>query len=199
MVQGAKDSHLKNPPDSDNYDMKVARIRMKGFHEDAKDGNELDAIAVYPVNPFGNPIINEMQVKTVPGGTSTRVVEFTANDSDKSFAAVPDDELREVDSILVHYTATATVGNRILTVIVTNAASQVVYNIAVSAAITATAAVYYNLYPTAPVLATGTSRYMPMPVLHLQAGDVLRIADTSAIDAAADDMELSIHYIEYDA
>jgi len=210
MAQGAKDSHLKNPPDSDNYDMKVARIRMKGFHEDAKDGNELDAIAVYPVNPFGNPIINEMQVKTVPGGVPTWIRDATANDSDRSFT-VPVGKMWEMRSAIAQLSNTATVGNRALTLLVTDGtdnltvplqcgnstASQSAMNRLFFGTFVATSTtVTLNLAGTAAVNVALTNGVGPMM---LNEGSVIRAYDLNAIDPAADDLIVILHYIEYDA
>jgi len=208
MAQGAKDSHLKNPPDSDNYDMKVARIRMKGFHEDAKDGNELDAIAVYPVNPFGDPIINEMQVKTVPGGVPTWVRDATANDSDKTFT-VPAGKVWADVSIVATLATTATVGNRTFQIVIASPLGHIL-TASGSALVAATQVGLLAMFPGVSYsaganirpesgLAPNISNLFTGIVTPLSAGSTIRIWDQAAIDAAADDLVVSLGYIEYDA
>jgi len=208
MAQGAKDSHLKNPPDSDNYDMKVARIRMKGFHEDNIAGNELDAIAVYPVNPFGDPIINEMQVRMVPGGTPTWVRDATTNNSDKTFT-VPAGKVWSMCGLLAQITASATVGGRIMAIQITDG-TNLLETMPPLGAVAATQVGAYSLqFGNGPIGTTALAvidwatinagrQHCTFPTLLLP-GYVIHVYDHAAIDAAADDLIVVLHYIEYDA
>jgi len=199
MTNQARDSHLKNPPSSTNYDMNVARIRMKGFHEDLKNGNELDAIAVYPVNPFGDPIINEMQVKTVPGGAPLILSNVALNDSDKTFGPVPAGHMYVLDSIYVNLATSATVGDRLLEINILNSSSAVKY---LNRAVSVAAAGVTRVYNMAPVLnnvaVAGIVNNMNLTAHPLTEGDTIRIYDVSAVDAAADDMLVYIGLMDYE-
>jgi len=208
MAQGAKDSHLKNPPDSDNYDMKVARIRMKGFHEDSVSGNELDAIAVYPVNPFGNPITNEIMVRTAPGGIPQSTRFDTPNDHDYTYT-VPAGKRFELESVLVEYNASADVGNRSVIVVIGNGTN--VLFVSPVLALTASqrgglivSPFFSGFITTFPTVAldlgaTYNSKFTSFsPFKSLPEGWTIRIYEY-AVNIVADDMILSINGIEYDA
>jgi len=147
--------------------------------------------------------------KEYPWGKGTPVWErdATANDSDKSFT-VPTGKVRRYLTIAAQLVCTATVGNRSLRVNITNG-TDLVYQFMHSGNITASQ--NGALYIESPG-STGTQiRYGPgtatpsvgkqetMPELILPAGYVIRVYDSGAIDAAADDLTVVLHYVEYDA
>jgi len=135
--------------------------------------------------------------------------DATANDSDKSFT-VPTGKIWVVDHIYLQFTCTATVGVRYPAVIVTNGTNELT-RFDDGTGVTATQVGVYLLSPyfsatvtTLPEKGLGNvspnriqSRFFPP--LTLTEGCVIRIYDKGAVDAAADDMIVVLHYIEYDA
>ena len=143
-------------------------------------------------------------------GTPKWTRDAAANDSDKSFT-VPTGKIWDLKTIVVNITATATVGNRLLVVGVTDG-TNVVYVSPKSGNITAsqTASALFtidlaqsgttaNNVPLLSYANPNTSIYFPLPKMVLPAGYIVRVYDYAAIDAAADDMIVVLHYVEYDA
>jgi len=142
-------------------------------------------------------------------GTPRWVRDATANDSDKSFT-VPVGKIFDVQSIHVEITTTATVGNRALSVFITNG-TDVISVLGRTGSIAATQSGVLFVSRNGPV--TATTGFHPLlsgasgnaalvsqsAPLILPAGYVIRCWDLSAIDAAADDMTVVLHYVEYDA
>ena len=137
--------------------------------------------------------------------------DATADDSDKTFT-VPAGKVWSVLSIEASMICSATVGNRYLGVDITNGAAKV-FSSALTGAVAASAVCGIYLAPGSPPssgtpykvnLASGvqetvcTRDTIPTPML-LPAGYVVRVWDEAAIDAAADDLTVALHYIEYDA
>ena len=137
-------------------------------------------------------------------GTPSFVYDGSLNDSDKSFAT-PAGKYRLIKAIYASFVSTATVGNRILTIEVTNAAGTEVYWRAQSVSIAAsqTRYIHAGAVPMAVVSAFGgnNSVYyeMSVPELILSPGEILRVYDSGTIDVAADDMIVAINLVEYDA
>lgn len=149
-------------------------------------------------------------------GTPKWVRDATADDSDKSFT-VPAGKIWNVLDIQAQLTTTATVGNRLLTCVVTDG-TNIVHPFERTAALAASKTGGLNIYSgnglnTAAAdttyrrvkLSGGTalcdqsvSESIPCPFV-LLAGYVVRIWDAAAIDAAADDLTVILHYVEYDA
>jgi len=198
MSVGSRDSYLKSLPAVGPFLDRVARYRMKGFHREERngDGNELDVVATYPVFPPWSP--------GVPKWTR----DATANDSDKSFT-VPAGKawvLKHVEGLLIN---TATVGNRFLRIAITTAAGDELFSLD-TAAVAASQLGQCMLYDGAALTATpyrthSINNYNVMqvaPLPHdtiLPAGTIVRVWDVSAIDPAADDLTVILHYVEYDA
>ena len=139
-------------------------------------------------------------------GTPTWVRDATLNDSDKSFS-VPVGKMWKILGMQHTLTTSATVGNRTLTVIITNGTDQV-WRVFQSTSLQAASTTYqYFIVPGNPALtgaAGGPSSVLitmgPVPdELLLPAGYVVRVYDFAAIDAAADDLTVVLHYVEYDA
>ena len=144
-------------------------------------------------------------------GTPTWVQDATANNSDKSFT-VPVGKVWKLLSIHAEITCSAKVGSRNLAVSTTNGADLIniqgrtggigaaqvgVLNIFAGGAFY-TAAASYNptLAGATPNVAFGASY---QPDILLPAGYVIRVYDTGAVDVAADDLTVVLHYVEYDA
>lgn len=141
-------------------------------------------------------------------GTPKWVRDATANDSDKSFT-VPAGKAWALQYVYAEITATATVGNRSLAVHIRDTNPSV---IVVEATANIAAAQKGNIRlingaprsTTAQRMLDGTTatvsqeNQLPMLAL-LPAGYSVRVWDSAAIDAAADDMTVVLHYVEYDA
>ena len=144
-------------------------------------------------------------------GTPTWVRDATLNDSDKSFT-VPAGKVWVLSQVMATLVATATAGNRVLTAMITNGTNAVhtskpTGNIAASGSGTLCLSTTFSV-STAPhrrisddavsASAVGLSDSLPYPCV-LPAGYVVRVWDVAAIDAAADDLTVVLHYVEYDA
>jgi len=210
MDPKARDSYLRNPPDSRLFSRRIARIRQKGFHAEARpgEGNELDAVAVYKVSPGSNPIIGD---RPWGDGTPNWVRDATPNDSDKSFP-VPVGKAWDLRYIYGYLAASAVVGNRQLRALISNAqgldlyATMTTANIAANGngAVTAIVGQTYNTAAYkqragAPQNNSGVVANDILPPCILTAGFTVRVWDVAAIDAAADDLTVVLHYVEYDA
>lgn len=144
-------------------------------------------------------------------GTIKWVRDATANDSDKSFT-VPAGKAWDVRYISATITNSATVGNRLLAIEITNGTDRVVNTVTtatVAATLVGSAEMTFQggitaVTTTAPgVSLTGATsnvyKAQNKCAIILPAGYVIHVYDTAAIDAAADDLVVVIHYVEYDA
>jgi len=131
-------------------------------------------------------------------GTVKWTRDATTNDSDKSFT-VPTGKIWHMIGIRFYLTATATVGNRIPSIYVApDGANYFVYF--QGAALTASNTGQYMVsfqgvsddFTAAAAVVQGS-----MPMI-LPAGAIVRVYDVGAVDAAADDMVVLLHYVEYD-
>lgn len=148
------------------------------------------------------------QMKVEPGGTYQWTRDATANDSDKTFT-VPAGKKWLLLDIVAEITATATVGNRSLRVDVGNGVAVLWVAVATgSIAATQVGTMYceqgfgaantsIRLGPS--VTSTSVSASQNMPPMMLLPGYTIRVLDRNAVDAAADDLIVVLHYIEYDA
>lgn len=112
------------------------------------------------------------------------------NDSDKSFT-VPAGKMWELTSIWVELISTATGGNRQMTVEVQDSGADVVMAVAAGAVQADSVTRNYMFAPHMPDLTSfraGDLLMTPIPPLLLSAGFIIRVYDSAAIDAAADDM-----------
>ena len=137
-------------------------------------------------------------VDTDDGWTIATTSDTDANDSDKSFT-VPASVIWHVLSIWVELTTTATVGDRQVAVEIQVSGPDVTAEWARAG--TTQAASLTRYYEFAPGLADledfRDTDYLstPIPVTGLlKAGDVIRVYDNAAVDAAADDMIVHIQY-----
>lgn len=145
----------------------------------------------------------------MPAGTPKQIYDATANDSDKSFT-VPAGKVWDLTEVDAEIVCTATVGNRTLQIIITDGTNNRFLTIP-TAAITASQqgrAVLTNA--ASSTTAFGMRRLdnsgndnqisthpLPKPY-YLPAGWVIRVYDSAAIDAAADDLTVQLRYTEYD-
>lgn len=124
-------------------------------------------------------------------------LDAAANDSDKTIT-VPAGQTWDVHNVHVTLAATADVGNRQLVLIVGDGTNTLgTYNtVAVQAASTTE---YYNF---APYYGTATETpagffCTPMPVHVLSEGWTIRVYDSAAIAATADDLTVAVTGIAY--
>lgn len=145
---------------------------------------------------------------SAPAGIVQWPIDATLNNSDKS-VTLASMRMAKLGYIHGEITATATVGNRLLWIVITNGTSTV-WTSPKTTAITAAQVGVIEAYPGAaytttaaqvPTLAGATPNValrVPLPPdLLLKGGYVIRIYDSAAIDAAADDLTTVLHYVEY--
>ena len=133
-------------------------------------------------------------------GTVNWLRDATANDSDKSFT-VPAGKIWDVKKIHIQLVTTATVGNRMLAVNIAADGTNYLYMFGATAQ--AASLTRYYLLGCVTVsddftTATFTTAQDIGPTI-LPAGAVIRVYDSAAIDVAADDLIVVLHYVEYDA
>ena len=134
----------------------------------------------------------------MPWNNVVRQLEVTANDSDKTIA-VPANTEWEMLGIEVKLATTGTSGNRQLEVRFRDAADATIFSLFVGAVQAASATVFYSFAPGFPrettVVATSLLHPLPQGLTLGSAWDI-RILDNAAVDAAADELELSLIYKE---
>lgn len=198
MERQARDSYLKNPPDSRNFSRRIARIRQKGFHAESRpgEGNELDASAVYLVNPGSDPIIGS---RPWGDGTPKWLRDATLNNSDKSFT-VPAGKYWDIKAVFNTLVTTATVGNRVLRVrIKEDGTTTDIETVGSPQAASTTVRYVVGFSGSLPTAPSSAAVVATVPSMILPASAVIQVLDTAAIDAAADDLTVVLHYVEYDA
>lgn len=148
------------------------------------------------------------QTKTFPGGRPTYLIDSTANDSDKT-VTVPTGKIYELFSICADLVATATVGSRLLEVLIQDPDAKPIYR-SLGVPVTASQNGSLNIWRSNGLsntllrkcITTGNAPNAcvndSMPLMFLMAGSTIRIRDSAAIDAAADDMTTVIGIREYD-
>lgn len=128
-----------------------------------------------------------------------RLYDATANDSDKTFT-VPAGELWKINNAHVTLVTTATVGNRQIVIEVSDAGGALMGRISAGAVQAASLTRHYSIMQ-------GTYResafvnadiQIPMPAdLYVKSGCTIRVYDSAAVAAAADDMAVRISYKKY--
>jgi len=132
-------------------------------------------------------------------GTPTWTYDSNTNDSDKSLTT-PAGKIRKIIGVHVSLASTATVGNRNLRVLTTDGVNELTR--AQSSSTQAASLTYQYILSTRLTNQTVSSAgivIIAIPEVILPAGYVMRVYDSAAIDAAADDMLVAWHYVEYDA
>jgi hypothetical protein len=133
--------------------------------------------------------IGAVTIGAVPG-VGVLVADEAADDSDKSLT-VPAGYQYHILSVWVELTTTATVGDRQLVVEAQDSAADVIGQARAGIVQAAGLTRYYQFSPTcADSLAFRDTNYLsvPLPMWVLPPGYILRVYDSKAIAAAADDM-----------
>ena len=136
------------------------------------------------------------QLIVAPGWVTDVDIDTTANDSDKS-VSVPASTVWIVESIWVKLITTATVGNRVLYVEILDGSANVIgqYRSGTTQAASLTRYYLFDQHIEAGAVDTDLIN-VPMPEIQLPATYSVRVYDSATIDAAADDMEVTIKYRE---
>lgn len=125
-------------------------------------------------------------------GAPSLQADEALNDSDKSLT-VPANASWEIQTIWVELITTATVGNRQMTVELQDSAADVIARFdagAVQAASLTRNYLFGANLPDLTAFRAGDLLMTPLPCLVLPAGFIVRVYDSAAIAAAADDMVL---------
>lgn len=153
-----------------------------------------------------------VDAKVRPGGRVVNYATSTTNDSDVSIT-VPDGKIWEIFRIFAQLSCSADVGNRTLWITISDATPTRIWNNLKSGSTTATQMVIAESFNLATITTTntqfsstlGTNPHVgvrfPLPEKFLlNGGSIIRIYDSAAIAANADDFDLIVvSYIEYDA
>ena len=130
--------------------------------------------------------------QSIPISESWRVAlqaDEAANDSDKTFT-VPASTEWEILSIWVELSTTATVGNRQVVVEMQDSAGDVIGSFLAGIVQTASLTRNYMFAPGLELMTVFVGAYLsfPLPPMVLPDGFKVRVYDSAAVDAAADDM-----------
>lgn len=144
-----------------------------------------------------------IDAKMRPGGRLETIVDIAADDSDKSWT-VGNQKFWKLLWINARLACTATVGNRLLYITITDGTTRVLHakTITLTANQTGELAVYCGagysgVNPQLP--GNNADQIWGFPnEIYLQAGWVIRVYDSAAIAAAADDLTVAIQYLEFD-
>jgi len=124
-------------------------------------------------------------------------VDSAANDSDKTIT-VPAGKTWEIQALNITNVTSADVGNRQIVVIVTDG-TNTLCTLNAEATQAASLTEYYLYTPkygTAAEAPTGW-HYIPLPVHTLPPGGTIRIYDSAAVAAGADDLTVVVYGIAY--
>jgi hypothetical protein len=180
--------------------------------EKYQDGVQLPIHLFTPVDITTDPMTYQMKV--VPGGTPKWVVDAVVDDSDKIILTVPAGKLVVPVLVVASFKTTATAGTRKLLcsigdgtgILMTyvggnnneNASTEniVVWSFGTTMSGTVGAGYGYLYDGTVTDTASNMTSY---PSITLLAGYTIRVWDVGVVDAAADDLTVVLHYIQYDA
>jgi len=127
------------------------------------------------------------------------VLDAALNDSDKTFT-VPATKIWHLLLVGYTFTATATVGNRSVTIRIRDDADATLFETRQSTNHTASevrTGTAFTGFGSVPGILS-VIEYAPLPSqLFLPAGFDIRVFDSNAIDAAADDLDVQIMVMEY--
>lgn len=124
--------------------------------------------------------------------------DATANDSDKTFV-VPANTRWFLTNVLVYFQSTSDVGNRVITILYTDASNNVIARMVAGAVQAASNNYYYEFSlgsarETTPV---NSNLVGHLDGIILEAGMKVRVYDSAAIAAAADDMTVSLNGLSW--
>lgn len=130
------------------------------------------------------------------GATAITLSEIAPDDSNKDLVFSSDIRIEnylEVLSIRIELTTTATVGNRLMVLELLSSAGDVLREVILDA--NSLAASLSRTWELAPLNdpAVTAPQYVQMAPMTLYGGQILRIRDSAAVDAAADDMVIHVH------
>lgn len=133
------------------------------------------------------------------GDVVKSVSDEAANDSDKTILTVDAGRTWTVVMLRVELATTATVGDRDVVVEVLDSASDVLFRFRSGVVVEASLSRVFNWgagMPQAAEFSGSTEMYCALPPggIPLQAGEMLRVYDINAVDAAADDMVTHVRY-----
>jgi hypothetical protein len=132
-----------------------------------------------------------------PAGQIEHEIDTTANDSDKTFT-VPSGEIWVIPSIVAELASSGTAGNRVMRVLVQNSSGQLLYRRDSDTNQVAGVTRYYQFMPLNAGSNSAIDIIVPIPhVLEVPPSGTIRILDKSAVDAAADDMEVTLTHYTY--
>lgn len=128
-----------------------------------------------------------------PSGDPLILSDEALNDSDKSFY-VPLTHIYEIEWIWIEYAATSTGGNREITVELLDANSDTIGRVVAAAYLIADATEEFMFAPGLTQYNGGdsTKHHAPLPRMQLPPRTTIRVWDSAAIAAAADDMIVQI-------
>jgi len=139
--------------------------------------------------------------RVIPGGTPKWVRDATANDSDKSWT-VPAGKVWNLKYVWGNLVTTATVGSRIFGIRIYQSGTDQLWrsnDATIAASQSGHAILADGVFSTSYTLGNNGGVINPLPDMMLTEGMIIRVLDSAAIDAAADDLTVVLHYIEYDA
>ena len=125
-------------------------------------------------------------------------IDTALNDSDKALAVATAKEWI-LDSVWIELITTATVGDRQIVLEIQDGSANVLAQFRAGIVQAASLTRYYLFAPgvvTSAAFIDTDYLTTPMPEMHLPAGYQIRVYDNNAVDAAADDMEVTIRYRE---
>jgi len=167
-----------------------------------KDGVRVPISLVQLVDGTKRPIPFISNSAPWGNGVPTWIRDATLNDSDKSFT-VPVGKIWILTHLYMILTATATVGNRNLTVRVNNTSGQEVaiydYATAIAAGETRVREMAFEGFTDDWAVGPSGLSVGGMSKMIIPGGYSVRLYDSAAIDAAADDLTINLNYLEYDA
>lgn len=131
-------------------------------------------------------------------GTPKWARDATLNDSDKLFT-VPPGKCWVVTSVRMHILTSATVGNRVVNIIYNYDSTNVGWQVYFPNIPASTNVHYAGVAGIGGMTATFNLGLLALPWVVLPAGATVRVYDSAVIDAAADDLTVVLHYVEYDA
>jgi hypothetical protein len=143
----------------------------------------------------GTVAISTNPVPTSENWRVTLVADEVVDDSDKTFTVTASQEW-EILSIWIELTTTATVGNRQITVDMLDSANDVIGSFVAGANQAASLGRNYMFAPMLQLMTAFSGVYLsfPLPPFFLPAGYKIRVYDSAAIAAAADDMIVQMTY-----
>lgn len=143
-------------------------------------------------------------------GIPSFVNDIVTNDSDKSYT-VPVGKIWSLKFLYGEIVTTATVGNRVLVAQITDGTNPIWTNKATASIVASKRGIVRSSFGGSIALLSTPRRILSgatdcdvisdtgEPEILLPAGYTIRIWDVAAVDPAADDLTVVLHYVEYDA